>query len=160
MTPDDFLNLAEELPESQVRLDSEAFIRDQIAKGEPLETPFLTFSLDDKGVATVNGHEGRHRARVLKEMGVTEMPVRLRSEGTNQIRWSEQDNASNWDRIKVTWPSVLAPEKANPNSYEIAFPIADPLEVKAGGNRVRSALRDIGENAPTNPQTSIEQIYI
>ena len=127
MSVEDFLNLAETLPEDQVNLESEAFIRNQIAKGEPLETPFLTFSLGAKGVATVTGHEGRHRARVLREMGVTEMPVRLRSEGTNQMRWSEQDNASNRDRIKVTWPSVLAPEKTNTNSYETVFPIADPL---------------------------------
>lgn len=130
MSPDDFLNLAEDLPENQVRLDSQEFIKDQIYRGEPLETPYLTFSLDGEGVATVTGHEGRHRARVLREMGVTEMPVRLRSEGTNQIRWSEQDNASNRDRLEVTWPSVLAPEKTNTNSYEIAFPIADPLKVE------------------------------
>ena len=130
MSPDEFLNLAIDLPENRVDLDSEKFIREQIAKGEPLDTPYLNFELDDKGVAKVTGHEGRHRARILKEMGVTEMPVRLKSQGKNEIRWSEQDDPKNFDRLDVPWPTTLAPQEGSSGS-PIAFPIADPLTAKA-----------------------------
>jgi len=126
ISPDEFLNLAEDLPESQAREESEEFIREQIAKGEPLETPFLTFELDNKGIAKVTGHEGRHRARVLKEMGIAEMPVRLRSQGKNEIRWSEQDSATNRDRLDVPWPTTLEPQEGSSGSA-VPFPIADPL---------------------------------
>ena len=126
MSPDEFLNLATDLPETEVSKESDKFIREQIAKGEPLDTPYLNFELDDKGVAKVTGHEGRHRARILKEMGITEMPVRLKSQGKNEIRWSEQTDPKNRDRLDVPWPTTLAPQKGS-SGRPIAFPIADPL---------------------------------
>ena len=129
ISPDEFLNLATDLPENRVDLDSEKFIREQIAKGEPLDTPFLNFELDDKGVATVTGHEGRHRARILKEMGITEMPVRLKSQGKNEIRWSEQSDPKNYDRLDVLWPTTLKPQKGSTGT-SVPFPIADPLATK------------------------------
>jgi hypothetical protein len=147
MSPDEFLNLATDLPENRVDLDSEKFIREQIAKGEPLDTPFLSFELNDKGVATVTGHEGRHRARILKEMGITEMPVRLRSQGKNEIRWSEQDDLKNFDRLNVPWPTTLKPQKGS-SGNAIAFPISDPLKnnampiKKAGGGSVERVYND------------------
>lgn len=133
MSPDEFLNLVDDLPESQVQIDSEKFIREQISKGEPLETPYLLFDLDDNGVATVTGHEGRHRARVLKEMGITEMPVRLRSTGRNEIRWSEQADSKNRDRLDVPWPTTLKPQKRS-SGTAVAFPIADPLAAATENN--------------------------
>jgi hypothetical protein len=147
MSPDEFLNLATDLPENRVDLDSEKFIREQIAKGEPLDTPFLSFELNDKGVATVTGHEGRHRARILKEMGITEMPIRLRSQGKNEIRWSEQDDLKNFDRLNVPWPTTLKPQKGS-SGNAIAFPISDPLKnnampiKKAGGGSVERVYND------------------
>jgi hypothetical protein len=147
MSPDEFLNLATDLPENRVDLDSEKFIREQIAKGEPLDTPFLNFELNDKGVATVTGHEGRHRARILKEMGITEMPVRLKSQGKNEIRWSEQTDPKNRDRLDVPWPTTLAPQEGSSGS-PIAFPISDPLKnnampiKKAGGGLVERVYND------------------
>ena len=133
MSPDEFLNLVDDLPESQVEIDSEKFIREQISKGESLQTPYLLFDLDNNGVATVTGHEGRHRARVLKEMGITEMPVRLRSTGKNEIRWSEQDSATKRDRLDVPWPTTLNPQKAS-SGTAVAFPIADPLAATTENN--------------------------
>ena len=147
MSPDEFLNLATDLPENKVDLDSEKFIREQISKGEPLETPYLLFDLDDNGVATVTGHEGRHRARILKEMGITEMPVRLRSQGKNEIRWSEQTDPKNYDRLNVPWPTTLKPQKGS-SGNAIAFPISDPLKnnatpiKKAGGGSVERVYND------------------
>ena len=130
MSPADFLNLADDLFERDVRLGSEKFIRNQIEKGEPLQTPFLDFDLDDRGVATVISHEGRHRARVLEEMGIDEMPVRLRSQGKNEIRWSEQNNPNNFDRLNVPWPKILLPQNKSSGSM-IRFPISDPLLKKS-----------------------------
>ena len=133
ISPDEFLNLVDDLPESRVQIDSEKFIREQISKGEALETPYLLFDLDDNGVATVTGHEGRHRARVLKEMGITEMPVRLRSTGRNEIRWSEQADSKNRDRLDVPWPTTLKPQKGS-SGTAVAFPIADPLAAATENN--------------------------
>jgi len=133
INPDEFLDLVTDLPENQVQIDSEKFIREQISKGEPLETPYLLFDLDDNGVATVTGHEGRHRARVLKEMGITEMPVRLRSTGRNEIRWSEQADSKNRDRLDVPWPTTLKPQKGS-SGTAVAFPIADPLAAATENN--------------------------
>lgn len=66
-------------------------------------TPLLSFEHDGKGLATVVGHEGRHRARVLQALGVKEMPVVLNSISSNEgnaIRWgSQQDNSI--DKIRV-----------------------------------------------------------
>lgn len=126
MSPTEFLDLSDDLFERNVSLDSERFIKNQIEKGEPLETPFLNFDLDDKGVATVIGHEGRHRARVLEEMGIDEMPVRLRSQGRNEIRWSEQSDPNNYDRLDVPWPKLLLPQNKSSGSM-VRFPVSDPL---------------------------------
>ena len=106
----------------------------------------MNFELDDRGVATVIGHEGRHRARILKEMGIDEMPVRLRSQGKNEIRWSEQDDPKNFDRLNVPWPTTLKPQKGS-SGNAISFPISDPLNnampiKKAGGGSVERVYND------------------
>ena len=147
MSPDEFLNLADDLPKNQVRQDSEEFIRNQISQGEKLDTPYLTFELDDKGVATVTGHEGRHRARVLKEMGITEMPVSLKSQGKNSIRWSEQTDLENYDRLDVPWPTTLLPQKES-SGRAISFPVTDPLAAQSG----KSALRGLDMNLEARMQ--------
>ncbi len=126
MSPSEFLDLSDDLFERDVKLDSQSFIKNQIEKGEPLEAPFLNFDLDDRGVATVIGQEGRHRARVLEEMGIDEMPVRLRSQGRNEIRWSEQNDPNNRDRLNVPWPKLLLPQN-NSSGSMIRFPVPDPL---------------------------------
>ena len=156
ISPDEFLNLVDDLPESRVQIDSEKFIREQISKGEALETPYLLFDLDDNGVATVTGHEGRHRARVLKEMGITEMPVRLRSTGRNEIRWSEQADSKNRDRLDVPWPTTLKPQKGS-SGTAVAFPIADPLAAATENN---FALESYTEGDITNLENrDIDALY-
>src|ERR1700758_2245888 len=53
--------------------------------------PYLYFDLEPDGSAKVTGHEGRHRARALLQLGYTTMPVELRG----PIRWSEQNSPDN-----------------------------------------------------------------
>ena len=147
MSPDEFLNLAKDLPETKVLRESEKFIREQIAKGEALETPYLTFELDDKGVAKITGHEGRHRARILKEMGITEMPVRLKSQGKNEIRWSEQTDPKNRDRLDVPWPTTLEPQEGSSGSA-VPFPIADPLAAEPAAAKVKTKEKPTEDDIP------------
>ena len=57
----------------------------------------------------VYGHEGRHRALALKELGYTSMPVRLNH---MTIRWSEANDPTSFDYAKV-WPLRLRGEDHN-----------------------------------------------
>ena len=136
MSPSEFLNLTPDQTDAQVDLDSMKYQREQIAKGEPLETPILLFELDDKGVATVVGHEGRNRSQLLIEMGITEMPVVLKSQGGKEIRWSEQTDLTKRDRIKVPWPTTLKPQEDS-SGNAIAFPVSDPsISTETGQNDI------------------------
>lgn len=126
ITPDEFLNLAPDLmrkPEPE-RLK---FIEDAIAKGEKLDAPFL-YMTDKDGVAKVTGHEGRHRAEVLKKMGINEMPVVLKSD---RIRWGQQN--SPFDKLNDKWPTILEPQdpvwsNTKQTGKAIPFPVPSPIQ--------------------------------
>jgi hypothetical protein len=66
-------------------------------------TPFLSFTHDGKGLAQVIGHEGRHRVRGLKHIGIKQIPVILNSIASAKgaaIRWgSQQPNSI--DKVAV-----------------------------------------------------------
>ena len=70
----------------------------------------------DHHLATVFGHEGRHRAMLLESLGCRYMPVILNS---NVIRWSEQQNPDSYDYL-THWPSTLRSEDLK---HDIAFPL-------------------------------------
>lgn len=77
--------------------------------------PFLYFEVEgDK--ARVTGHEGRHRAIALMELGQTTIPVELRG----PIRWSEQNDPNRFDYLE-TWPKTLISEDG---SKKIPFPVS------------------------------------
>ena len=113
MPIDDFLGLAEEGFASYKEKD----IKELVSKGEKFSSlPFLM--IDENG--NVEGHEGRHRARALKEAGYKTMPVLLRS---SNIRWSEQSDPSRFDYIEK-WPTRLRAEKnAKDPSFSVPFPV-------------------------------------
>lgn len=132
MKVDDFLSLAEKLPEP--RQDSLQKLKQMIESGNNVEIPQL-FIKSDGASASVVGHEGRHRAMVLKEQGIDIMPVRLES----NIRWSEQADPTKFD-YKEQWPSFLTGED---NRATVPFPVArekaaasfyDLLKELLGGN--------------------------
>lgn len=73
MSPDEFLKLARQGKD----IGKMRKLKETLGKGEQLRRlPFLI--LDDTGEAVgVIGHEGRHRARILKQMGEDKIPVRI-----------------------------------------------------------------------------------
>lgn len=129
LTPDEFLKMAEELPVPDA--DKLKNLEEVLSRGDKLSSlPRLSFARKG-GIAEVVGHEGRHRALKLKELGVEEMPVYLQGD----IRFNEQADlaASNLDRIKGIWPEKLIGE----TSGEIQFPVRDPsLPELPSGTRV------------------------
>ena len=115
MHPMDFLAMAHKLDKpNQQSIDN---INNLVASGKKFDSlPMLQFNNNGDGTATVVGHEGRHRMLKLYSMGVKSVPVRFCS---NNIRWSEQDDPSNRDYIKI-WPNVLVSENG---STTIKFPV-------------------------------------
>jgi hypothetical protein len=104
MAIDDFLALAKPGRDCS-KLDGLAELR---RAGQAFrEIPFLNFWTqgDDPAVRRVDGHEGRHRAMVLRDEGFTHIPVILRGD----IRWSEQSDPKRWDYV-AQWPVTLISE--------------------------------------------------
>lgn len=125
MPIDDFLKIVTPLPREQSQEAQRAF--DAGIKWESI--PFLSVVTNTTGIAKVLGHEGRHRALVLKRAGYTEMPVEIRD---RNIRWSEQTDPENFDYSKV-FPTQLEAEKTD---TRIPFPFTrdqavDPYLIEA-----------------------------
>lgn len=107
MSPDDYLKVAKAGFE-QGKADRVTTV---LQRGEKFrETPMLQFVHDGKGNAYVVGHEGRHRTRAMKALGVQQMPVVLHSmeSGSGKgIRWGVRNNkAREFDYVSVM-PTVL-----------------------------------------------------
>ena len=83
MTPDQFLDMAEELPTP--RPGSLEYLRN-VEKFD--DVPSLSVGLHN-GDAMVMSHEGRHRAMVMRERGVESFPVKLQARDALGIRWDE-----------------------------------------------------------------------
>lgn len=113
MPIDQFLDLAEK---DTPRADKVARVDSIIAAdGKFSAPPYLSIYVDEAGKAVVNGHEGRHRARALKKLGYTHMPVELKT----NIRWSEQADPESFD-YRENWPTTLTGENGN----VIRFPVS------------------------------------
>jgi len=74
------------------------------------DLPFLNIRSED-GIANITGHEGRHRARRLKELGESTMPVRIKSD----IRWDQQNDPKLWD-YEQDYPQILFNEDGTKKS--------------------------------------------
>lgn len=112
----DFLKMAKHLAEgpNDYKLDK---LRTSLGAGHLItELPLLMVDSDRSGKAQVDGHEGRHRALVLKELGFTSMPVILKMGG---LRWSEQSDPERFD-YQENWPTRLVGEQG----LSIPFPVA------------------------------------
>ena len=129
MSPDEFLTLAKKgTDKGKIKKVSELIKSD--TKFENL--PSIHFTHDGKGMAQVVGHEGRHRMRALKELGVTKVPVRLGSEGKKSIRWGNADEVDHLDYIPPKErPTQIKSEDGDavlPMFDSDAFPIYSPKE--------------------------------
>jgi hypothetical protein len=95
-------------------VEKESAIEQLLRSGEKFESvPMLYVRNNGDGTGTVSGHEGRHRARALENLGYTEMPVRIISQGGDgpAIRWGQQNNISSFDYVPPEQrPSVLIGE--------------------------------------------------
>jgi len=120
MDIDDFLNLAE-YTNSVTDSNSSRKMKDareRVANGTKFTTlPYL--SIDGySGTLKTTGHEGRHRAKALQEVGYKTMPVLLHSD----IRWSEQNDPEKFD-YQEDWPTrIEAQDEALYPNFSIPFP--------------------------------------
>lgn len=106
---DDFLNLA--------RKGEDASKADSLKNVDVFdEIPYLRTEKDADGVLKVVGHEGRHRARRLKELGYETIPVRITD---RDIRWDQQVDPKSFD-YKKEWPTVI---KSEDGDFIGEFPI-------------------------------------
>jgi len=120
MSPDDFLKIARDVnTQGGWSAEKTKLVNDLMESGTPFETlPRLGFKFKDGDVAAqAIHHEGRHRARALRDAGVERMPVIF--EGN--IVWDRQATNDMFDAVKGDWPSVLKSETAG----EIPFPVPD-----------------------------------
>lgn len=116
----DFLNMA-------YRMDSPAAskyepVMDAIKSGKPLDDiPFLTFN-SENGLAKINGHEGRHRAYALQDLGYTHIPVNLEGRAdSKRFMWGKQGDPSDSYYVK-NWPEKLLDQ--DPKSvHSMDFPV-------------------------------------
>lgn len=135
--PKDFLSVAMSGHCNNKLSKVQELIKDDIAFNE---IPFLNFVHDGEGTARVTGHEGRHRAKALLELGITEMPVLLRH------RYDENGQAMLWHKMNSKdnvfydmWPERLYGERGDSQETNqhsknyIAFPIED-LRVNLNNN--------------------------
>ena len=117
---DDFLNLSDQVTEGAYTggklKDTRSYLKDG---GKFNSLPFFQYDIDDDNVAHVVGHEGRHRALALKELGYTTMPVVLRG----PIRWSEQADPNKFDYVEEFPTRLKAQEKAKSPNFTIPFPV-------------------------------------
>jgi hypothetical protein len=131
MSPDDFLAMAAptradySFTSSEGKEKTESILAG-IQKGDLIDVPHLKI-FDKDGVAQVEGHDGRHRAALMKELGYDRMPVIINS---HRIRWADQLKSGR-DQIEGSWPTVLRSEKdpwgkINKESRDIPFPVKDP----------------------------------
>ena len=110
MTPDDFLSAAEH---GQLA-EKTAAVAKRFEAGDKLPLDNLpTIYVDRTG--KMYGHEGRHRARELKNREVSLIPVELRSEN---IRFSEQI-PGRFDDLGDKYPSELLTERGLKRSFPV-----------------------------------------
>jgi hypothetical protein len=84
MTPDQYLSLTRKIESGDLENTKERTqrIKDAIKKGGKIENyPYLYIKKEGDNFL-VTGEEGRHRALVLKELGVKQMPVMIRGIGS------------------------------------------------------------------------------
>jgi len=102
----DYLKFAREAnPEAPENIEKAAGVKG-VEKFDDI--PFLSIEVKD-GVAKVDGHEGRHRAKELLARGETTMPVRIRS---SNIRWGQQNKPDSYD-YKQDFPTQLVGEEGS-----------------------------------------------
>lgn len=118
MRIDDFLNLANDYTDNdELNREKKERAERLLREGKPYNTlPYLIIERDGQ----VSGHEGRHRAKALKDAGYTTIPVVIKSAN---IRWDQQDSTDRFDYVE-NWPEKMkAQENARNPRFSIPFPV-------------------------------------
>lgn len=143
MNPNEFLAYAAKDAPNKLKA---AEIEQKFAESSKLaegNIPQLWF--DQQGnVASITGHEGRHRARYLQEQGVELMPVNVKS---SNIRWSEQVEPNRFDYVQE-WPQTLQNQDLTMNT---PFPLTREGEYVSSMDK-QQAMRDPFWNKELEPQ--------
>lgn len=140
MNIDDFLMLAEK-GFSNSKYEGVKKLMDEGEKFYSL--PFLNAYADGKDFLKVKGHEGRHRARALKEAGYQTMPVILRTD----IRWSFQNDPSNRYDYVENWPTRIESEDSD---RSIPMPVSREESMAPYGG-IAPAIRESRVGFPGRP---------
>lgn len=140
MNIDDFLMLAEK-GFSNSKYEGVKKLMDEGEKFYSL--PFLNAYADGKDFLKVRGHEGRHRARALKEAGYQTMPVILRTD----IRWSFQNDPSNRYDYVENWPTRIESEDSD---RSIPMPVSREESMAPYGG-IAPAIRESRIGFPGRP---------
>jgi len=111
MPIDDFLSMAK-AGKDEAKL---ANVKELMDAEKPFSSIPRLYGKSEGEAFQITGHEGRHRARALKEAGYTEIPVIVNS---RDIRWSEQVDPALFDYVKE-WPKAMTGEQG----AKIGFPI-------------------------------------
>ncbi len=117
MSPSTFLRMAKHI--STPDKDKLAGVTSAAEKSIKFDdiTYLVISDTDDKNVQQVTGHEGRHRAMYLQSIGVSNMPVVIKS---YNIRWGCQTREElKYDYIK-DWPTTLIDENGRSHTFPIS----------------------------------------
>lgn len=114
MPIDEFLGLAEPIPLDDLKRHAKQsdFKKDVLSgKKTEWEIPFLTIMESEDGVWKVVGHDGRHRAMLLKSLGYNEIPVHIRIPDSKLLNgidngnlWCQNDKCVKRDRMTYPFP--------------------------------------------------------
>jgi hypothetical protein len=146
MPIDDFLSAAKKVDPSEItnsnkKLNAVRKVRDE---GIPFKTiPTLSFNNMADGTGKVSGHDGRHRALALKEIGETTIPVILKSDtgGKGQaIRWGQQNNPDNTFDFVDILPTKLLDEEGEGIFIDMPS-TAKNIRKKASAENIRSLVQ-------------------
>jgi hypothetical protein len=133
MNIDDFLNLAEEGKDAQ----KEARLKDV---DQFNQIPHLSTEGEQ-----VVGHEGRNRARRMKELGYTTMPVRIIDE---KVRWGENPDVR-FDTLKAESGDFSIEHPVKPGEYGAYWNQAvDTIRSEYGSLKVYTDVKNQRDNRP------------
>lgn len=127
MPIDTFLGLAEPIPADDLKRHAkqEDFKKDVLAgKKTDWAIPYLTIRETEDEKWKVIGHDGRHRAMLLKSLGYKEMPVHIRIPESKLLNgidngelWCQNDTGAKRDRM--TYPFPITTKNYNEPYIEI-----------------------------------------
>ena len=115
MPIDEFLGLAEPIPDDdEKRHAKQEDFRNEVLSGKKTDwnIPYLIIIENEDGIWKVVGHDGRHRAMLLKSIGYDEMPVLLEmpeardlnEELLPEILWCQNDKSVKRDKDFYPFP--------------------------------------------------------